>query len=323
MTIKRLRPLAMAVSLAALIASAPQVRAAGVMHALVHSSSQLEELLVRKGFSSSQANSLVASRAEVLRSLGGEREILSGGVLYQRMAALKVEGNRDAKIQKQMLSLLSRDDSRLSQKELGTLFNQMIYLSNRYGTAASAVLVCSQCVDTQLARAGVNFALGSITHPSNKKALELIPNRPSDLKRYLGQKFKGAGLGDYSRVSSKFVKPEEERSLALFLAMRNSSDEASRDLYAQIIKLSTNRATKKVELFNSNDTHKLWKIFSDDPNSEEKRSWTSLLKEVESQRGEGESLESAFYGVLERRAQRDHSLSDELEILKEKNCYFK
>lgn len=171
MTIKRLRPLAMAVSLAAFIAVAPGVHAAGVMHALVHSSSQLEELLLRKGFNSTQASSLIASRAEVLRSLAGEGEILSGGVLYQRLATLKVEGYRDAKIQRQMLSALASDDSKLNQQQLGSLFNQMIYLSNRYGTSASAVMVCSQCVDTELARSGVHFALGSIVGPVIRKRL--------------------------------------------------------------------------------------------------------------------------------------------------------
>lgn len=105
--------------------------------------------------------------------------------------------------------------------------------------------------------------------------------------------------------------------------MRNSADEASRELYGQIIKLSTDQKTQKVELFNAKDTHKLWKIFSDDPNSAEKKSWTSLLKEVEQAREDGESLERAFYGVLEKRARSDESLADELEILKEKNCYFR
>lgn len=319
----RLRPLALGALLAAVMATAPQLKAAGIMHAIVQSSTSLEELLLKKGFSASQASSLMASRAEVLRSLGGEGEILSGGVLYQRMAALKVEGNRDSQIQKQMLKLLASDDSKLSQKQMGSLFNQMIYLSNRYGSSAGAVLVCSQCVDTELARSGIHFALGAIVEPSNKKVLSLVPNRPSDLKRYLARELKGAGLGDYSKVSSKFVKPEEERSLALFLAMRNSSDQASRDLYTQIIKLSTDKKSGKANLFNSVDTHKLWKIFSDDPNSAEKKSWVSLLKEVESNRAEGESLESAFYGVLEKRASKDESLADELEVLKEKNCYFR
>ncbi len=323
MTMKRLRPLAFGLTFMAMVASISQVQAAGVMHALVNSTGELEELLFKKGFNSAQASSLMSSRAEIIRSLGGEGEVLSGGVLYQRLAGLRVEGNRDLATQKAMLKLLASDESKLSQKQLGALFNQMIYLSNRYGSSAGAVLVCSQCVDTELARSGIHFALGTIVEPSNKKVLSLVPNRPSDLKRFLARELKGAGLGDYSKVSSKFVMPQEERSLALFLAMRNSQDQSSRELFSQIIKLSTDKKSGKVNLFNEADSHKLWKVFSDDPNSAEKKSWVALLKEVESNRAEGESVESAFYGVLEKRARSDESLADELEILKEKNCYFR
>lgn len=323
MTLKRMKPWLQSLALFSALSLSTQVYSAGLLHSLVHSSNQLEELLLGKGFTTHQISSLLASRSEVLQALGGETKGLSGGELYRNLAMLKVEGNRDRKIQSSLLKLLSKEDSKVSQKEMSLVFNQMIYLSHRYGRSASAVLVCGQCIDREVARGGIRFALEEIVDPNNKKVLTQIPNRPSDLKRYISNQMKKSALGDYSKVPRSLVSADEERSLALFLAMKNSSQESSRKLFNQIIKLSTDAKTSKVTLFNSQDPHKLWKIFSDDPNDAEVRSWTKLLEQVESSRAQGEGLESAFYSVLERKARGDDTLTRNLEKLKEKNCYFK
>lgn len=300
------------------ILTLPVGHAAGFLHSFVHSAQQFEELLILRGHSVAEAQSLLATRQEAFLALTGERESLSASELLASLKGLQVEGAQDQQLQRSLLALMNQDESQISSRELAQIFNQLIYLSHRYGKRASTVLACGQCVDSNLLSSGIRYGLGSVVGTDAKKLMEQIPTSPKDLKRYLINQMRQANLGDYSKVALSQVAPEEERSLALFLAMKNSSNPHQRELYQKIISLSGT-----AELFNPEHSHKLWKIFADDPSEEEVRGWSALLEEVRSNRGAGESLESAFYSVLENKARSNSRLAQKLETLKTKNCYFR
>lgn len=299
------------------------VQGAGLLHGLSAGAHELEALLLSKGHNAAQVSSLLEARSQALRALVGNSEHLSVREIQRALQSLKVEGSYDTKVLRSLQGLLARDEKEISKKELSLAFNHLIYLSHRYGKEASTVLACSMCVDSGLAESGVRFGLERIVGVETKKMMESIPKSPTALNKFLINKMSESALGDYSKVSSSMIAREEEKSLALFLAMKNSSSAEARALYQSVITLSTDAKTGKVELFNTNDPHKLWKIFSDDPTSEEMKGWSELLARVSSERREGQNVEDAFYGVLETKARGDAALTRKYEILKENNCYFK
>ena len=312
-----------AFSLGLFIFALPAAHSAGFLHSFVHSAQQFEELLILRGHSVAEAQSLLAARQEAFLALTGERESLSASELLTSLKGLPVEGAQDQQLQRSLLALINQEENQISSRELAQIFNQLNYLSHRYGKRASTVLACGQCVDSNLLSSGIRYGLGSVVGTDAKKLMEQIPTGPKDLKRYLINQMRQANLGDYSKVAVSQVAPEEERSLALFLAMKNSPNPYQRELYQKIMALSGGVDNQVTQLFNPEHTHKLWKIFADDPSEEEVRGWSVLLEEVRQSRAEAESLESAFYGVLENRARSNPALAQKLETLKTKNCYFR
>lgn len=299
------------------------VQAAGLLHGFSAGAHELEALLLSKGHTAVQASSLLEARSQAFHALIGNSKNVSANEVQRALNTLKVEGTHDRKILRSLQLLLLRDESEISKQDLIEAFNHLIYLSHRYGKEASTVLACSMCVDSGLAESGVRFGLERIVGVEANKMMQVIPKSPAALHKYLANKMAYNGLGDYSKATSSMIVREEEKSLALFLAMKDSSSAEARALYQSVIALSTDSKTGKVELFNENDAHRLWKIFSDDPTVEEMRGWSELLKKVASERREGQTIEEAFYGVLEVKARGDATLTRKYKILKENNCYFR
>ena len=98
--------------------------------------------------------------------------------------------------------------------------NNIIYLANRHGR--SVIITCADCVNTNLANAGFKFTVETIKNSSASKLLnDVIPRNPAQLNTFISGRMKRLGMGDYSKVTPDLVAPEDEKSLALFLGLRN------------------------------------------------------------------------------------------------------
>lgn len=301
-----------------------EIYAAG-LGSLAHyfvSESGVAEVLVSKGIVGDMADTVSHYVNDSLKSLTVGKNIPSAGELEKIIKELGTVDRRDEAIKAQLLTLLAKDQKNLSKDDLVKAVNNLIYLSHRYGKRGSTVLACSECVNTALHKEGFRFTMEVVSDVNVQKAMkEIVPDNPRDMKRFISNKFDDLGFGDYSKVPSSLVGPEEEESLAVFLAMAEAGSAKQRKLVDAIASISKN-GSGEVQLVSRENPHKLWKLFTNDMSDEVLDGWIDVLERT-AKEGDGEaSKKRAFYKVLKDRAGDDPVLNEQVNMLKVKKCFF-
>lgn len=280
------------------------------------------EALSKNGIYAQEANYVRSSINRSLKALSFGSNKLDAQNLIDLLNQLPVSG-RDVKLRSELMDVLKTSSARVSSDDFIQAINHLIYLSNRYSVRSSSVLACSECVSGALAARGFKFLMEDVNNLNAKKVLtEILPNDPKQLRQYIQTQMRLQGLGDFSRVTTDLVAPQEERSLALFLALKENGSSSQRNFISAVEQLSRN-SKGELQLFQPERPHKLWRLFSEELSDKQIEGFTRLIREVDQlSRDLNISLKEAFGRVLEKRAGGDKLLSQRAQQLQRQNCFF-
>jgi hypothetical protein len=285
------------------------------------STSGLAEILAKQGIRGNDSKQVQSYVASSLAVLGSKNSTMTKADLTKILAALPPATGKDAAARKELEALLQKDASQVKKADLVNAINNLIYVANRYGT--SVIITCAECVNENLARDGFKFTAGALKDAKSNQILsEVIPKNPAQLNTFISSRMKKLGMGDYSKVTTTSVLPEDEKSLALFLGLAENGSTEQKALVDSIKKLSTKNG--KTNIIDPKNPHKFWKILADDMSPEDMAGWTKTLNEVAA-RAEKDKVtaEEAFYRTLKDKAEGNDYLMKQYEILKAKKCFFK
>lgn len=286
------------------------------------SGSGVSEILVKNGITGNEAKQVQSYIASSLASLSNKKgKELTREELLAIISKLPVTG-QDATARKSLQVLLDKPDAAIKKADVVEAINHIIYLANRHGN--SVIITCAECVNEKLAKDGFKFTVETIKNASAQKLFkDTIPQNPADLNKFISARMKRLGMGDYSKVTPKAVLPEDEKTLALFLGLAESGSAEQKALIASIKKVSMGK-DGKVNIIDSKNPHKFWKILADDMTSDDMAGWTKTLDEVATRaKNDSVTAEEAFYRTLKDKAQGNEYLTKQYETLKAKKCFFK
>ena len=191
-----------------------EVRAAGagkVIDILVHESGLLE-LLSNKGIRGATANRLKNSALNSLRNLNTSGKVPTSYELKSILRKINVSGDSvDASKKANITRILNKPHSKITDKEITDLFNDLIFLSHRYGYSKTTALACSQCVSNALFTRGFKYTLEVLENKNTIKIMDNhIPKSPAKMKRYIAKEMTNAKLGNFSKGTISQVGKEEE-----------------------------------------------------------------------------------------------------------------
>lgn len=229
----------------------------------------------------------------------------------------------DLRLKKQLQELLAKDADSVSKDDVVSAINNIIYLANRHGNTATAVLGCARCVSDELSLHGFRFTMRELSDSNARGVLtQVLPKKPQDIRRFISSKFQVYGLGDYSKVSSRLVAPEEERAMALMLGLYEGGSAKQKELVKQIFEASKD-SSGKIRFMAEGGENKLHLLFTEDMDDEYVEYWTKTLRSVASDRKEsGDSMKEAFFKTLQKNAGDDPVASEQIELLRAKKCFF-
>ena len=229
----------------------------------------------------------------------------------------------DLRLKKQLQELLAKDVDQVSKDEVVGAINNIIYLANRHGNTATAVLGCARCVSDELSLHGFRFTMKELSDSNAQTVLtSVLPKNPADIRRFISSKFQAYGLGDYSRVSSRLVAPEEERAMALMLGLYEGGSAKQKELVRQVFEASKD-SSGRIRFMAEGGENKLHLLFTEDMDDEYIEYWTKTLRKVASERKEsGDSMKEAFFKSLKKEAGDDPVAGEQIELLRSKKCFF-
>lgn len=285
------------------------------------SSSGVTEILAKHGIKGNDAKQVQNYLNSAVRALSAKNSSnISKQELLNVISKLPVTG-QDANVRKALQVLLDKPSEQIKKADVVEAINNIIYLANRHGK--SVIITCAECVNDSLAKQGFKFSVETISNSTSTKLLnDVIPKNPAQLNSFIASRMRRLGMGDYSKVTPKLVAPEDEKSLALFLGLAEAGSADQKKLIAAIKKVSTTNG--KVNVIDSANPHKLWKILADDLTTQDISGWTRTLDEVAARRAKDRvTTEEAFYRTLKDKANGDQYLTKQYETIKAKRCFFR
>ncbi len=289
---------------------------------LLVNESGIIELLSGKGIRGSGAHQLKYSALNSLKNLNPSGEVPDAEQLKIILQNLDTSGKGDLAKKRKINKILKMPHHKITNNELRDLFNDLIFLSDRYGHFQATALACSQCVSNSLYSRGFKYTLELLDDSSSIKIMKHhLPKSPKRMKKYIAREMSKAKLGNFSRASVGQVGREEEKALGLFLAMAKHGS-SKKKAFANAVKEISRDPSGKIKLIDPENPHKLWKIFSSKLTDKQLDSWTDILKETVSKSKGMQSKKAAFYSVLEAKASGHAGMKKRIEVLKKNKCYF-
>lgn len=293
---------------------------------LLINESGLIELLTKNGIEGAAAVQVKSYVKNSILSLSVGSEMPTGDALKQIIRNLD-STTTDKRIQASLLTVLNKEADSLSTNEVVEAVNNLIFLSNRYGVRGSLVLACSQCVGSALAPYGFKFTLEEVTQSSVRQLLEnnIIPREPRALSRFISGKMKRLNMGSFGRSSAELVAPEEEKSLAIFLALaeKNSPATAAQRDFIDAVMAFSKTPGGDVKLLNPDNPHKFWTLFDNGSNNDSVLAgYAKLLRESAEEAKGKVNRKEAFYDVLQRNAGDSPEATKRVNSIRLKNCFF-
>lgn len=303
-----------------------QAAGGGKLLDLIVNESGLVELLTKNGIEGA-VNAQV--RSYVKNSI---LSLTAGGAMPSGRDLMKVinglsDSADDRVIKRNLMKLLAKDSDSVSKKDVVEAVNNLIYLANRHGVSGSVVLACSECVNNALFSHGFKFTLEEVSQASVRQLLEsnVIPRDPRTLSRYISDKMSRLGYGNFTKASADLVGPEEEKALAIFLALAEKGSPATksqREFIDAVIAISTS-PSGEVKLLDPANPHKFWKFLNSNENTDSVlNGYASLLRETAEEGKSSASKKEAFYTVLQRNAGNDPEAAERVNDIRLKDCFF-
>jgi hypothetical protein len=281
------------------------------------------ELIQAHGVTREALGSVQQSVQNSLNVLSPNSNFTSVDQLKTSLQGLTVEGE-DIATQALLLQRLDQPASELSYNEMVETINTMIYLSNRYGPQQSALMTCTSCTHTAARQAGFDFAVDTLGSQRGSSLLEqMVPNSPRELNQYITRLMARHNLGNLRGVTREMLPAVEERSFALFLTMLDQGSAAQKAFAQEILNISTNPQNSRVELFNQDNAHSLWKILAWDMSDENLIALRRVLIETNREGSNQVSKEDAFFRVLERMHAGDEKSLEHVATLRANRCLFR
>lgn len=280
-------------------------------------------LLSSKGLRNLPASKLKNSAINSLKNLNASGKLPSAYQLKKILRGLNVSGDsvdaaKKAKIQK----ILNKPAHSITDDEVKDLFNDLIYLSHRYGYSKTTALACGQCVSDALATRGFKYTLEVLENSNTIKVMDNhVPKTPARLKKFIAKEMSNGSFGDFSRATTNQVSKEEEKALGLFLALSKFGNKKQK-AFAEAVKEISRKPSGQVDLIDPANPHKLWKLFSSKLSDEQLEGWTRILKETAEKAKSSRSKKDAFYEVLQSKAGKHEGMQERIDILKRKKCFF-
>lgn len=238
---------------------------------------------------------------------------------------------KDGGAKSRLIKVLDVEDTASLDKEatVGAI-NDLALLAQKYGTSSTVALACSQCNDGALAIHGFKLsviAAEEFTQKSTQQVLTSIPRESRELNKFISRKFQKLKLGRFNARTQKLVQEEDEKALAIFLALAEKSSPATasqRRFINSVMEIS--KTKNRTILLDSNNYHNFWKFLGDKENNDVLLDqYTNVLNRTAEYKRSGMNTKDAFYKVLDDIAE-DGPSSKKLEYverLKSKNCFFK
>ncbi len=299
---------------------------AGKLLDLLLNESGLVELLTKNGIEGAAAVQVRTYVKNSILSLSVGSEMPTGDALLNIIKGLE-NTTADRRVKASLLKVLNKNSDELKKSDIVEAVNNLIFLANRHGVRGSLVLACSECVNNALFSHGFRFTLEEVTQSSVRQLLEsnVIPREPRALSQFLSNKMNRLGFGSFNRASADLVAPEEEKALAIFLALADKGSPATtaqRDFINSVISMSTN-PSGEVKLLDPENPHKFWKLFDDSENTDNVLAgYATILKETAEEAKTKVNKKEAFYDVLQRNAGDSPEATERVNSIRIKNCFF-
>jgi hypothetical protein len=296
---------------------------AGKVIDVVVNESGLLELLSNKGIRGVTANKLKNSALNSIKNLNTSGKVPTAYQLKSILRNLNVAGDSvDAAKKAKISKILNKPYTKITDVEVTELFNDLIYLSHRYGYSKTTALACSQCVSDALFTRGFKYTLEVLDNSNSVKVMKNhIPKTPSRMRKFISKEMTNAKLGDFSKATTSQVGKEEEKALGLFLGLAKYGSD-NQKAFAKAVNEVSRTPAGKVSLVDSQNPHKLWKIVSSKLSDKKLAGWTDILNKTAANAKGQRSKKDAFFAVLESKAGKHEGMRKRLEILKRKNCFF-
>lgn len=294
---------------------------------LLVNESGFAELLVKNGIEEVAAANVKTYVRNSILSLTAGSEMPTAEALVQVIRGLESTGP-DRRIKASLLEIMQKDADELSKNDVVEAVNNLIFLANRHGVRGSLVIACSQCVGSALAPHGFKFTFEEVTRSSVRQLLEsnVIPREPRALSQFITNKMKRLNLGSFGRSSADLVAPEEEKALAIFLALADKGSpatQAQREFIDSVIEFSKTPGGD-VKLLNPDNPHKFWTLFDNSKYTDNVLTgYASILKETAEEAKGTVNRQKAFYDVVQRNAGNTPEATERVNALRLKNCFFR
>lgn len=311
-------------TLVALLGYAPLSNASAVkVFDVLLDKGQFEFLLNSRGVMSKSVVTEV--RKNVRYSLEDLAKSGSGSV--KELAKMKkfIKDPQDKAKYQSMMKAFNKDVKDVKAQELTEAINNLVYLSQRYGLRKQAILACAPCVNKELSDAGFSFTLTKLKDQNSKRIFKEMSRKgknPEQTAKYLTTAVNAQKVGKFAKV-----KPHEEEALMYFLMIPEHGTTAQKRLYEAMKKVSKTKSGE-VDIFDANNGHSFYNIFSDSMSDNELELWADLLDDTAKLMND-ENMETmeAFYSVLQRRADNvsdeaeKADLTAKLEYIKREGCF--
>jgi hypothetical protein len=281
---------------------------------------RVTEILAMKGIKGQDAVLVNDYLSTALKALGAKKNV-TPEELNNILDKLPI-GSSDSKVKADLKALLSKPRNELSKDDVVQAINKLLYIADRHGK--SIAITCANCVNESLALHGFDFSVKKIKGAKVKDIIEnILPKDADEYHKFITTKARNAKMGDYSKPDVQ-VSPSEEKALATYFSILELGTPEQKKLALTIKKLSTKNGN--TNLFDKVDSHKFWKIFTeeDDMSAKDLKGWTDTLNEV-AERAEKENItvEQAFYKTLRKKAEGNEELTKQCDIIESKRCFFK
>ncbi|MCF8059977.1 MAG: hypothetical protein K9K67_11820 [Bacteriovoracaceae bacterium] len=293
---------------------------------LLLNESGLVELLTKNGIEGAAAAQVKSYVKNSILSLSVGSNMPSGEALLTIIKGLE-NTPADRRVKANLLKVLDKNADELKKADIVDAVNDLIFLANRHGVRGSLVLACSECVNNALFSHGFRFTLEEVTQSSVRQLLEsnVIPREPRALSQFISNKMTRLGMGSFNRASADLVAPEEEKALAIFLALADKGSPATaaqREFIDSVVAVSTVPGGE-VKLLNPENPHKFWKLFDDSENTDNVLAgYATILKETAEEAKTSVNKKEAFYDVLQRSAGDSEEATLSVNAIRMKNCFF-
>ena len=333
--------LASLVSITSVFAAAPTAIGKGIakLSEFMANDSGIVEILGKYGVKGQEADQLKTYTKRALSATNFSRNVPKSSKRILEIAEdlniRAIANAEDSKRAKALLKTLNSKTADLDEYQVKEAFNNLYYLASRYGRRGSFVLACKACIGDSLYKKGFRYSLEVVKSIKIKSIMKnhIYGKNPKQLSQYMLKELDKYGVSYTKAISDKAFSLEDERALAIFLALNKelntkvkkgaklTKTEKKLDSFVKsVFAVSETEKGSFGDLFK----HRFWANIVNNDDYKLIDGWSNLLRDVKSKMvRENLDLETAWFKVLRERAGKDSDLEEQFNLLKRMRCFFR